>query len=820
MADTEEPVLEFNKGKYKEPQTLLSKYLPWAVIAERGSGVVLQKDGVLQKTLAFRGPDLDAASASTVAALSYDVNMAVKRLGSKWAVFFEAQKYATTEYPGSKYDSNRIAAFLIDEERAHQFRQYGLHYETSYYLTLTYALPNENIGKAARVFYSEGGEETDAIEEIRKFQTVVRDFKGIMSHYLQVQELDDEETLSYIHSSLSMEWHRVRAPERMIFLDKILPDNIIEAGMVMKVGDYYAPIVGVNDFPTETYPGILDVLNKGTIEYRWVTRFICLNKEDALKEISKYQKKYYGARKSMKQLVSAAATKVDDGRINQGAVALEADANEAQIEVTEDSVGFGYYTTDIMVWDKDRKKAEEKASYVKQIVQQHGFVAKTETFNAFEAWLGMMPGNVYANMRRPLVSTGNLSHVVPLTAVWSGDKLNHFFNEAIGDGTPHMTCSTSFGTPFYLSLGVGDVMHTFIAGPSGAGKSVLLGALAAQFRRYDPSRVIIFDKDRSAKQLTIAMGGDYYEPGSGDIAFQPLARLNNEEDIIWASEFIELLMEMQSVSMTAEKRKEIMKAVQGMKEIPEERRTISSFQQYVQDPEVKSALTLYTLAGPYGTIFDADHNELREAKWLMIEMDPLMQLGKAAIMPALMYLFHEVDRMFDGTPTLLILDEAWLFLQHPIFQKQMQNWLKTLRKKRVGVVFATQEIADAAKSDIMATILQQCHTKIYLPDEEAPTQGMKGYYEDFGLTDGEIAAIARGRKKSDYFYKSSKGTRLFRLDLGEIALALITNPDHELLKKLDGDPAAALKILEGKGLGDKARQLLTENPSMDTRGGV
>jgi hypothetical protein len=83
------------------------------------------------------------------------------------------------------------------------------------------------------------------------------------------------------------------------------------------------------------------------------------------------------------------------------------------------------------------------------------------------------------------------------------------------------------------------------------------------------------------------------------------------------------------------------------------------------------------------------------------------------------YLFHRVEERFDGRPTLMVLDEAWLFLRHQIFMRRLQGWLKTLRKKNVYVVFATQEIADAAESPITATILSACHTKIYLPDEEA-----------------------------------------------------------------------------------------------------
>ena len=160
-----------------------------------------------------------------------------------------------------------------------------------------------------------------------------------------------------------------------------------------------------------------------------------------------------------------------------------------------------------------------------------------------------------------------------------------------------------------------------------------------------------------------------------------------------------------------------------MRTVEADRRTLSTFHQYVQHEQAKIGVEPYTLDGPYGSIFDASSSSLVDDFWIMIEMGPLMQLGDKAVMPALMYLFHEIEELFDGRPTQLVLDEAWLFLKHELFKKQQQNWLKTTRKKNVACIYATQEIADAAKSDIASTILQQCHTKIYLPDEEATAPG-------------------------------------------------------------------------------------------------
>jgi type IV secretion system protein VirB4 len=495
---------------------------------------------------------------------------------------------------------------------------------------------------------------------------------------------------------------------------------------------------------------------------------------------------------------------VTDTRVNQGALSMEADANEAQVECTNDVVGFGYYTSCLQVWDTDARAAEDKASYARKLIQASGFTCITEKLNSFRAWQGMMPGHVYANIRRPLVSTGNMAHVVPITAVWTGTKSSTFLEEVSGVDVPLLTCSTNFSTPFFLNLHVGDVGHTFVAGPTGAGKSTLLGLLMIQWLKYPRARVILFDKDRSSRQLTYAVGGSYYEPVTESVEFQPLRKLEREEDLIWASEFIDLLLSLQNIPVDADKSAAVIEALKIMRSIEVQRRTLSSFHQYVQNEEIKAGVQPYTLDGPYGSIFDASASSLKDDFWIMIEMGPLMQLGDKAIMPALMYLFHEIEELFDGRPTQLVLDEAWLFLRHQLFKKQQQEWLKTTRKKNVACVYATQEIADAAKSDIASTILQQCHTKIYLPDEEATAPASREMYRAFGLSESEIELVARSQKKRDYFYKSSLGTRLFRLDMGPIQLGLIAGQDHAFLDELAQREEADIlyELLEHKTAGD------------------
>ena len=93
-----------------------------------------------------------------------------------------------------------------------------------------------------------------------------------------------------------------------------------------------------------------------------------------------------------------------------------------------------------------------------------------------------------------------------------------------------------------------------------------------------------------------------------------------------------------------------------------------------------------------------------------------MSLGEEAIVPALDYLFHRIEQGFDGSPTLTDPRRSVAVPAPPDFMRRLQDWLKTLRKKNVYVVFATQEIADAADSPILPTILQR------LPHEDLPAR--------------------------------------------------------------------------------------------------
>ena len=179
---------------------------------------------------------------------------------------------------------------------------------------------------------------------------------------------------------------------------------------------------------------------------------------------------------------------------------------------------------------------------------------------------------------------------------------------------------------------------------------------------------------------------------------------------------------------------------------------------------------------------------------------------KALVPPVLTYLFHRLEARFDGRPTLLVLDEAWTFLDDALFAARIREWLKTLRKKNVAVVFATQSLADIERSTIAPALIESCPTRIFLPNDRALEPQAKAVYERFGLNARQIEILSTAAPKRDYYAQTARGNRLFELGLGPVALALCgasAPEDHKLIDRClahSDKSGFAARFLEAKGL--------------------
>ena len=104
-----------------------------------------------------------------------------------------------------------------------------------------------------------------------------------------------------------------------MYLDAFLPDMAFTPGDVPMLGDSFVPTCTVVGFPGTSLPGLLDDLNHLAVEYRWVTRFLCLDKDDAQVELEKYRKRWWSKRKGLWTMLKEEATKQESALVDSAA---------------------------------------------------------------------------------------------------------------------------------------------------------------------------------------------------------------------------------------------------------------------------------------------------------------------------------------------------------------------------------------------------------------------------------------------------------------------------------------------------------------------
>jgi type IV secretion system protein VirB4 len=761
----------------RHAQGLADLLMPDCLIED---GILLQQDGSLLAAWSFRGPDMASATHAEMAALSARLNR-ILRLGSGWMVQCDAIRSRAPEYPASGAFPDAVTT-VIDEERRQQFMAEGAHFESEYFLTLTF-LPPAAAEERVRGWMFDGSREKTgpAMQALTRFKARIASFDDVFQSLFPAQRLkriaapnasefptSHDELLRYVRRCICIDDFPFACPEFPVGLCDLLATDDFSGGIEPRIGRRHLRIVAIDGFPKASLPGILGALDSLAIEYRWNTRAILLDTEEARAFLDKTRKKWRSQIRGWKDQIF----KTQNGAVNLHAQEMAQDAEEAMGVASAGDVQFAFYTSVIVCADEDPERADESAALVAKTLQNLGFNARLETVNAIEAWRGSLPGDGYRNVRRVLLHTLNLADLLPITAVWAGSRENP--SPLMPPHSPPLLYAATTGsTPFRFNLHSSDLGHALVVGPSGAGKSTLLGLVTAQWFRYPDAQVFAFDKGYSLAVLTKAAGGEFYDV-AGDktqFAFCPLKQIDSDPDIAWAVEWLEALCVAQGCPVGPKERNAIARAVLQLRYSPT--RTLTEFSAEVQDPAVRDALQFYTVAGPLGQLLDAEHDALGDGRFLTFETENLMQLGDKAIVAVLLYLFRRIEKRLDGSPTLVPLDEAWVYLKHPLFRERLRTWLKTLRKYNGAVLLATQNLSDVMRSEIGDVILETCPTKVLLPNAEAGTPTSREFYERLGLNEREISTVQTSLPKRHYYVLSPQGRRLISLGLGGVALSFV-----------------------------------------------
>lgn len=775
---------------YRTKSKGLPDLLPYAALIE--PGVILNKDGSFLAGWEIRGQDTASSTESDLAQVSSRFNNAVKLLGNGWMLHMDAIRSSHKAYPvPEKGHFPDPVTQLIDAERR-EFFSGNRCFSTNAILTVTYK-PDFQAAKLAGKVQS-GVASSGALEKaLVYFQNMLEELEDALSAVLHMERLLEypvteadgadwlqSDLLSHIQHCVSGELQPVRVPRTPMYLDALLGGEDLVGGIIPRLGKRHLAVISLDGLPQESYPAMLRDLDALGLEYRFSSRFICLDQYDAAKEINSYRK---GWRQQVYRFLDQFFNN-PNARANRDALLMAEDAETALTEVQGGYVSAGYLTSSIVLMHEDQERLQDWARDLRRTVQTLGFGCRIESINALEAWLGTHPANSYANLRRPMVNTLNLADLLPLSSVWTGSPVNPcpFYPP---DSRPLAVLMTDNSTPFWFNIHAGDLGHTLIFGPTGAGKSTLLAFIAAQFRCYENARIFAFDKGMSLFPLCFGSGGDHFNIGNADeLAFAPLQRIDSEEERAWAEEWIASLMELQQFTVMPSHRNAIHTAMETLAASPEKLRTLTHFYHVVQDREIKEAIQHYTTQGAMGRLLDADSDSLNLSRFMVFEIEDLMNLGDKNMVPVLTYLFRRIEKALDGSPTILVLDEAWIMLGHPVFRAKVREWLKVMRKANCAVILATQSLSDARNSGILDVLIESCPTKIFLPNGAAEDAGQKELYVGMGLNDKQINILKTSEPKRDYYIVSPQGRRKVQLALKGKALAFVGASDKESIARI------------------------------------
>lgn len=505
-------------------------------------------------------------------------------------------------------------------------------------------------------------------------------------------------------------------------------------------GKRFAGIVSVKEYSPATAAGLLDGFLQLPFEFIISQSFSFANRTGNISKMQIRQRRMIAAQ--------------------DAAISQVAEISDALDMAMSGHVAFGDHQVSVLCYDEDMNALEKKLSMCIAELVNLGINPIREYYVLEQTYWAMLPGNLDFRARGAQIHTLNLAGFASLHNYPVGRIANNHWGDAV------TVFDTSSGTPYFFNFHQRDVGHTTIIGPTGAGKTVLMNFLCAQAQKFN-CRMFFFDKDRGAEIFIRALGGRYSVLESArPCGFNPLQLPDTPENRNFLGEWMQTLVTVHDEPFGADDMERIQEAVAGNYKLhPKDRilRNIAPFLGIEGPGTLAGRLRQWHSGGQYAGLFDNEEDmvDFTQGTSFGFEMGELLQ-ERYTIEPALLYLFHRISLSLDGTPTVIVMDEAWALLDNKTFSGRIRDWLKTLRKLNGMVIFATQSVEDATQSSISETLIQQTATQIFLPNPKATD----AYRKAFMVSEREFNLLKTTDPGSRYFLvKQGSDVVVAKLDL-------------------------------------------------------
>ena len=479
----------------------------------------------------------------------------------------------------------------------------------------------------------------------------------------------------------------------------------------------YAGLYGVKEYPAVTRPGLWDGLLSARFAFVCSQSFTFLSKPSARAVMERKQNQMTSARDRAASQILGLDEALDDLMSNRFVM--------------------GDHQASLMVFGDSPRQLADHMSKARALLADSGLVVAREDLALEAAFWAQFPGNFKLRARPAAINSRNFAALAPFHTHPAGKAQGNHWGPAVA------LLRTSAGSPFFFNFHVGDIGHTFICGPTGSGKTVVQNFMLAELEKLGPQQVFI-DKDCGAEIFVRACGGTYLALKTGvPTGFAPFKALDYAAPAnrAFLSRLVRQLATPQGRALTPQEERAIEEAVAALAPLPPERRSLSALRALLGQRDaggIGARLERWCKSGPLGWVLDNDADALSlDARFLGFDMTHFLDQAEVRT-PIMMYLFHRLAALVDGRRLVVDIDEFWKALGDEAFRGLAQDGLKTYRKQNAFMVFGTQSPADVLRSEISHTILEQCATKVFLPNPHAQA---RDYVDGFGLTEREFHLV-------------------------------------------------------------------------------
>lgn len=397
---------------------------------------------------------------------------------------------------------------------------------------------------------------------------------------------------------------------------------------------------------------------------------------------------------------------------------------------------FAEHQITIFLMADDGKQLNRYVETMLESVSSLGLIVMREEVQLEEAYWSQLPGNFTFLRRMRPIDMGRAAGFANLSNYPAGKLEGNLWGPAI------TVFNTAANTPYFFNFHNGNVGHTSIIGPYGTGKTVLMNFLLAQSRKLD-TKLFVFDYERNSEVFLRALGGKYAEISlnAPQIAMNPFQMEPTPQNVSFLNIWVEaLLTTSDPTPLTSAQANAVQSAIDKLLTQPQASRTLPVFAEtlYIFNAELVERLNMWHTFGSHSGLFDHVQDEVvLDGLVNGFEMAEIVQDWQAV--PAVMlYLMHRVMQQLDGTPSIIVLDEAWNLVDNYYFAPRIHGWLEAVSRRNGLVIFATESIEGAAQSAVSGEVFSNIATQIYLPNSQ-PTSA---YQTVFGLTDNEFELLS------------------------------------------------------------------------------